>query len=49
MYLNNCSCLVPYLCSAIVFSLSSSQMRELDLYKPVINAVKERKNTKKKP
>ena len=44
---NNCSCLVRYHCFAIAFSLSSSRMCEPDLYKPVINTLKEGKNTKK--
>lgn len=44
---NNCSCLVTYCCFAIAFSLFSNQMCEPDLCKPVINTLKEAKNTKK--
>lgn len=44
---DNCSCPVTCRCFAIALSLSSSQMCEPDLYKPVIKALKEGKNTKK--
>lgn len=44
---NNCSCLITYRCFAIAFSLSSGQMCEPDLCKPVINTLTEGKNTKK--
>lgn len=42
---DNWSCPVTYRCFAVALSLSSSQMCEPDLYKPVIKALKKGKNT----
>lgn len=43
---DNCSCSAMYCGFAIALSLSGSQMRNPDLYKPVTNAFKEGKNIK---